>query len=341
MRKTPGLLCAIGLLALTGCGDAATSSDNSGGSGGDELMMQPATPPPSAATCRGAPYPIILSHGMAGFERIGPINYFFNVAADLRGRGEIVFESQVSPYDSSTVRGTQLAKFVDDTLKATGACKVNLIAHSQGGFDSRYMISTLHYGDRVGALITVGTPHRGTPVADVVLGIVTPSGFTASVVNTILLAVQGLTSNDSGNPNVKANLEQLATTNVAKWNADNPDDARVKYYSVAGRSNLASAATECAGGVWPNPAGLDILTPILAAPATVFPFFSPNPLAPIPNDGLVPVSSARWGTFLGCVPADHFDEVGQIAELVADPVSGFDHLDLYRRLVGVIRTAGL
>jgi hypothetical protein len=27
----------------------------------------------------------------------------------------------------------------------------------------------------------------------------------------------------------------------------------------------------------------------------------------------VTVQSARWGTFIGCVPADHFDEVGQIA----------------------------
>lgn len=338
MHKTPYLVL-VGILALSGCGDAATSG-NVPGPGADALP-QPAVPPPSAATCRAAPYPIILAHGMAGFERIGPINYFFNVAADLRARGEVVFESQVSPYDSSTVRGAQLAKFVDDTLATTGACKVNLIAHSQGGFDARYMISTLHYGDRVGALITVSTPHRGTPVADVALGIVTPAGFTATVVNSLLLAIQGLTSNDTGNPNVKANLAQLATAAVTQWNADNPDDARVKYYSVAGRSNLASGSSECAGSVWPNPQGLDILNPILAVPATVFPFFSPNPLVPIANDGLVPVSSARWGTFLGCVPADHFDEVGQIAELIADPISGFDHLDLYRKLVGVIRTASL
>lgn len=339
MHKTTECLALAGLFLLAGCGDATSSSSSS--TGPDAPLTQPATPPPNAVTCRGAPFPIILAHGMAGFERIGPINYFFNVASDLRGRGETVFESQVPPYDSSTVRGAKLAQFVDDTLKSTGACKVNIVAHSQGGFDSRYMISTLHYGDRVGALVTVGTPHQGTPVADVVLGLVTPSGFTASAVNAILLAVQGLTSNDTGNPNVKANLAQLATANSKQWNADNPDDPRVKYYSVAGRSSLASAASECAGGQWPNPQGLDILNPLLAAPATVFPFFSPNPLQPIPNDGLVPVSSARWGTFLGCVPADHFDEVGQIAELIADPISGFDHLDLYRRIVGVIRRDSL
>ena len=34
--------------------------------------------------CRGAPYPIVLAHGMAGWEKVGPVNYFFNVARDLR-----------------------------------------------------------------------------------------------------------------------------------------------------------------------------------------------------------------------------------------------------------------
>ena len=337
MQKAPELLAVAALLALSACGDSASSSAPPDG----VPMNQPLTPPPNASTCQGAPFPIILAHGMAGFERIGPLNYFFNVAADLRGRGEVIFESQVSPYNSSEVRDSELAKFVDDTLRTTGACKVNIIAHSQGGLDARYMISSLHYGDRVGALATVGTPHQGTPVADVVLGLVTPSGFTAAVVNDILLGVQGLTSNDTGNPNVKANLAQLATASIKQWNLDNPDDARVKYYSVAGRSSLASAATECAGGVWPNPKGVDLLNPLLSVPATVFPFFSPNPLQPIPNDGLVPVTSARWGEFLGCVPADHFDEVGQIAELIADPLSGFDHLALYRQLVSVLRGAKL
>jgi len=334
MPRTKELLAVVAMLAVSACGDSASTSAAPDGT----PMNQPLTPPPSASTCQGAPFPIILAHGMAGFERIGPLNYFFNVATDLRSRGEVVFESQVSPYDSSSVRGSELAQFVDETLRATSACKVNIIAHSQGGLDARYLISSLHYGDRVAALVTVGTPHQGTPVADVVLGLVTPSGFTAAVVNDILLGVQGLTSNDTGNPNVKANLAQLATASIKQWNLENPDDLRVKYYSVAGRSSLASGATECAGGVWPNPKGVDLLNPLLSVPATVFPFFSPNPLVPIPNDGLVPVTSARWGRFLGCVPADHFDEVGQIAELTADPLSGFDHLVLYRQLVSVLRS---
>lgn len=326
---------SLGVLFAVACGGNATEG---GGMGPLDPATQPETPPPNPQVCRGAPYPLVLSHGMAGFERIGPINYFYNVAADLRSRGEQVFESQVAPYDSSEVRGRALSQFIDQTLQTTGACKVIVIAHSQGGIDSRYVVSTLHFGDRIGALVTVGTPHQGTVVADVALGTVQVAGFTAATLNALLLAIQGLTSNDTGNPNIKANLAQLSTAQMATFNAQNPDDPRVRYYSVAGRSSLAAGNTDCTPGVWPNPSGLDILDPLLSLPASIFPFFDP-PFKPTPNDGLVSVPSARWGRFLGCVPADHFDEVGQIAD-GADLVSGFYHRDLYRKLVETVHQEG-
>jgi hypothetical protein len=52
-----------------------------------------------------------------------------------------------------------------------------------------------------------------------------------------------------------------------------------------------------------------------------------------PNDGLVTVESAKWGTFLGCIPADHADEVGQVSHKKGDLVTGFDHKRFYRNLV--------
>jgi hypothetical protein len=36
------------------------------------------------------------------------------------------------------------------------------------------------------------------------------------------------------------------------------------------------------------------------------------------------VASARWGNFRGCIPADHYDVVGQIGHNTRDPVTGFD-----------------
>lgn len=330
-----GLSVLAGAALGSGCGDVSQS-------GSGPVDTSPAAelpPPPDPVTCRGAPYPIVLAHGMAGFERIGAINYFYNVVQDLEKRGETVYPSQVSPYDSSQVRAVQLAKFIDQVLKQEGSCKVNIVAHSQGGIDSRYIISTLGYGDRIAALATVGTPHAGTPIADVALGLV--PGFSDAAINAILLAVQGLTSNEQGRPDIKANLGQLATATMRQFNAQNPNHSRVKYYSVAGRSNLSQALAECKDSEWPNPSGLDFLNPVMTVATPVWTVTSPNPLQPVPNDGLVPVASARWGLFLGCVPADHFDEVGQIAESGPDLASGFYHIDMYRKIVAQLHFDGL
>lgn len=313
---------ALGLLALTGCGplDDAASTE-------------------SALTgCRGAPYPIVLAHGMAGWDKLGPLNYFLNVGADLRARGNTVVEARVSPFEPSSVRARQLAGYVDETLRNTGACKVLLIGHSQGGLDARYLVSSLHYGDRVGAVVTVSTPHRGTKVADAVAGLI--PGFSYDLINGLLKAV-GILVGAPGEPNLKAQLVQLSTASMSRFNPDNPNDPRVRYYSVAGRSALKRADTECSGGLWPNGARSDLLDALFVVPAGVFSLTSPNPLDPVAHDGLVSVESAKWGRFLGCVPADHLDEIGQIADLFTDPVSGFEHKGMYRKIVDQLRADGL
>jgi triacylglycerol esterase/lipase EstA (alpha/beta hydrolase family) len=50
------------------------------------------------------------------------------------------------------------------------------------------------------------------------------------------------------------------------------------------------------------------------------------------NDGLVPVASTRWGTFLGCIPADHLDEICQIAGDQPGGSNSFDCERFYRQL---------
>jgi triacylglycerol lipase len=323
--RTPiiSLFVSTCALAATGCGGPETAQS--------QQALE--------TTCRRAPYPIILAHGMAGWERIGPINYFFQVAADLRARGETVIESQVPPFASSAKRAAYLAGFVDEALSDSGACKVNIIAHSQGGLDARYLISSMGYGDRVGALMTVSTPHRGSPVADVALGLL--PGFSYDVINAILGTLWSATI-PPGDPRLQESLTQLSRPNMRdKFNPANLDDRRVKYYSVAGRSFGRSGTSECADGVWSNSWRVDVLDPLLAVTDPVFVLTSPNPLLPIINDGLVTIDSARWGTFLGCVPADHLDEIGQIGDLYPDLISGFDHKDLYRRLVAELHHAGL
>lgn len=64
-------------------------------------------------------------------------------------------------------RSADLKAQVTDILKATGAAKVHIIAHSMGGLDARAMIGRLGMADKVASLTTIGTPHHGSSFADV------------------------------------------------------------------------------------------------------------------------------------------------------------------------------
>jgi triacylglycerol lipase len=68
-----------------------------------------------------------------------------------------------------TDRSADLKAQVTDILKATGAAKVHIIAHSMGGLDARAMIARLGMADKVASLTTIGTPHHGSCFADVKL----------------------------------------------------------------------------------------------------------------------------------------------------------------------------
>jgi len=79
-------------------------------------------------------YPIVLVHGFLGFSQLlGAVDYFYGVPSALTSDGATVFTPTVSPLNSDEVRGEELLAEVQTILATTGAAKVNLIGHSQGG----------------------------------------------------------------------------------------------------------------------------------------------------------------------------------------------------------------
>ena len=121
--------------------------------------------PAHADTYAQTKYPIILVHGMAGASKFfGLVDYFYGMPADLRSRGANLYVADLSAFNDTYVRGEQLAAQVRTVLATTGAKKVNLIAHSQGGFDSRY-VATIMPG-AIASITTINTPHRGSQFAD-------------------------------------------------------------------------------------------------------------------------------------------------------------------------------
>lgn len=256
-------------------------------------------------------FPLVWVHGWTGFENIGPLTYFFGVRDHIEPLGYPVSVAVLDPYNSSEVRGGQLAEQVDTFLTEWRARKVDLIGHSQGGVDSRYVISTLGYGDRVDALLTVASPHRGTYITDLALGLA-PGGVedALSFLFNLLGAVTAQAQSDA-----KASFYSLSETFMqGEFNPQNPDDPNVAYVSYTGRS--------CAAIDFIDPKNLcdDLMDPLLLWSYDIL------KLARGPNDGLVTLESAKWGDYRGEMIADHIDEVGQIAG-VTDP--DFDHLAWY------------
>lgn len=285
---------------------------------------------------------------MAGFVSAGSvpfeIAYFAGVVDALAGAGETsVFVTHASPFASSWQRAHEILPQLEEILRRTGKNKLNLVAHSQGGLDARLLASPhgLQAGDHIASVTTLSTPHLGTPVADLaldVLGEDRPSVVAPAVELLVRLLGRSVYDLDANaKSELRLQLLDLSEAQMARvFNPTYVDDPRVHYESYAGRTNLRRGDDACAGSVLANGPELDPTSPALQATTT---YIEGNPLAPTVNDGLVGVQSARYGTFVSCVPADHIDEIGQLADgdLGLQP---FDHVTFYRSLVGRLRTSG-
>jgi triacylglycerol lipase len=324
---------SIVALAIGGC----SSSESSGEEGpGAEPGVDPQTGEPELIA-RASKHAIVLAHGFDG----STTNRwsFYKVEEKLREDGHVVHSAEVSPYKSVQDRAKQLAAHVDaaqqECRAKTGcdASKVHIIAHSMGGLDSRWLISKLGYGDRVASLTTISTPHRGSNIADVLLKII-PDDF-ASAVNA-MASVWGRTFTEADlaeGSDVKAALAGISEKQTKEvFNPQVADDARVTYLSWAGVSDIIGIPNPkdneaCEGKLQTRLGIRDGMDPtlMLASP------FVAHGLELRPNDGMVTVESAKWGKFMGCIPADHLDEVGQPKD-GRHPLTGFYHVEFYRKL---------
>ncbi len=215
---------------------------------------------------------VVLVHGILGFDHLKVLrwrfHYFRGVADHLRRVGVNAYVVRVPALDAIPARALALAEFV----KALPHRHVTLVAHSMGGLDARYAITHLGLAERVPVLVTVATPHRGTPLADLL------ARRTASMARR-LAAKFGMRSEA---------IECLTTERMARFNEEVPDAPGVTYACVpCGRRARP-------GAIHP------LLRPTHAYLRRIAG----------PNDGLVPVSSQLWGAVVEEIEADHWAQVG-------------------------------
>ena len=113
-------------------------------------------------------YPIILVHGIA-LKDFKFLKSFGEIDRILRIQGYSVYKAKIDGFGSILNNAMQLKEEIIKILEAEGVDKVNIIAHSKGGLDSKYMIENLGMEDSVASLTTLCTPHKGSPIATNIL----------------------------------------------------------------------------------------------------------------------------------------------------------------------------
>ena len=348
----PASCATVGDGALSGPeGRDTVTTDSSGGAGGGTLTTTGATgvttTSPSTSTSeapkrRGPPYPIVLAHGIIGWDSFAGLEfatYFYGVKAHLEALGHVVETPAIDPLNDSTYRGKQLLAHVEALLARTGSAKVNLIAHSQGGLDAR-VVAALR-PDLVASVVTLSTPHRGTLLADIALGLA-PTPFGEAAVDELAkLLLGGLYAQVTDETSLTRALGDFTTTGSAAFNARYPDAPGVYYASVAGRSASHATDGDCrADDPQPFTQRFDDTLDLLDIPLLGSALILSGGLDNYASDGITRVRDARWGRFWGCVPADHFDEIGQI---LGDPPglgNDWDHRSFYADVAAKLRALG-
>ncbi len=223
--------------------------------------------------------PVVLHHGVMGFSNLlnGPLrmSYFSGIDRAIADRGHPLIVSHVHPTAGIETRARQLKETILRQLEIQGHSKarVLVIGHSMGGLDARYMIARLGMEEHVAALLTITTPHRGSPYADWCVRHLGQRLGGFQLMNVLGWDVQA--------------ASDLTTKSCRRFNQEIRDSPNVRYFSVS------------ASRPWHRvpPFALHAFKVVYDAEGE--------------NDCLVSVKSSTWGTHLGVWPADHFHTVNK------------------------------
>ena len=206
--------------------------------------------PALAAGYTQTKYPIVLEHGIFGFNNFLGADYFYKIPGELSKDGAKVFVSTVSAANSNEVRGEQLLAEVKRILAQTGASKVNIIGHSQGSPTARYVAAVRP--DLVASVTSVGGVNKGSKVADIVRKVAPAGTVSEAVAAQVANAFTSLLTCGSGASLVKGVRYYSWGGSSAITNVLDPLDAGIGILSLAhGEANdgLVAACSQKLGQV--------------------------------------------------------------------------------------------
>ena len=258
-------------------------------------------------------YPIIMVHGIF-FRDWQLVNYWGRIPAALIKNGAKIYygkqQSSLAVADSAA----ELKETILSVIRETGAEKVNIIAHSKGGLDSRYAISCLGMDKYVATLTTMNTPHEGCDMVDFLLEKVPDGlkGFLERKYNAVFHKL-GDTA-----PDFMAGVNDLSAINRREQNKNMPDSPNVSYRS------FMTVMDEAGSAGFPLNIGYILIKKLNGA-----------------NDGLVWEDSAKHGDFTLIKPK-HKRGIshGDIVDLMRENIDGFDVREFYVDIVRKLKEQG-
>jgi triacylglycerol esterase/lipase EstA (alpha/beta hydrolase family) len=119
---------------------------------------------PGMSAAADEPDPVVIVNGT-----FGPAFFYEPLAKRLRDDDHEAFIFELTNLGTTDIADTarDLAAFVDDVRARTGADKVDLVAHSQGGLVARQYVKYLGGDSTVDSLVSLAAPHYGTAVANI------------------------------------------------------------------------------------------------------------------------------------------------------------------------------
>jgi triacylglycerol lipase len=246
--------------------------------------------------------PIVLIHGLGSRSTYGPVDYFFGLPKLLRENRNNVFIPNLTSWQTIKHRAEELKIQIE---KKFPEGKVNLVGHSMGGLDARYLASQLGFADRISSITTIGTPNQGTSIGDIATGFLPPLAFNAINKFLNLMGLSGDAVKQITCSYYKTELSQLI-----------PNMPGVEYFSATST----------------------IQKPIVLYSLPLF-WVSYKLLEDVegPNDGFVSVSSATWGHHICTYLGDHYAQMGQFL----GRARGMDYMQFYADIFKCLKKKGM
>jgi len=258
-------------------------------------------------------YPVFMVHG-AGFRDDSIFyNYWGRIPKALESEGAELYYGGQDAWGSIEYNAGILKKKILDVVSGTGVEKFNIIAHSRGGLEARYLINELKMDKYVASLTTISTPHFGSKTMDFFMKLPAFLYRFASIFVDLYFLILG-----DKKPDFFTSSRQFSAILCKEFNEKYPNIPHIYYQSYTAKMKHFFS------------------DPLLSWTNIIIKLIEGD------NDGLCPVNSGKWGDFKGVITGKGIWGISHagVVDLYRFNYSGVDMREIYINIVEELKKKG-